>query len=416
MRVLFVHKHCPGQFVHLARALAADPANEVAFVAAEIAAPIDGVRTIAIRTARESGPPTHHYLQSFENAVLLGQAAYRACTALRRSGFVPDVVYAHAGFGPGLYVKEAFPEAALIGYFEWFYRPHGSDADFLAPYAVGDDEALRIRTRNAPLLLELSQCDHAIAPTRFQANQFPPACRARMTVLHDGIDTSFFAPGRRGFLPAAPFATHPPPEIVTYAARGLEPYRGFPQFMRALGLLQKRRGDMHAIVLGGDGVHYGRPRDDGGSWREAVLAENPDLDLGRVHFLGTVDHARFRAVLQAAHAHVYLTVPFVLSWSLMEAMACGCTVVGSDTPPVQEMIRDGETGLLADFHDPAAIADRIEQALDEPDRALALGAAARRHIVQHYDRDRMVARHLDLARSLAPQTAAPVRKMAAVGE
>jgi glycosyltransferase involved in cell wall biosynthesis len=407
MRVLFVHKHCPGQFVHLARALAADRANEVVFIAAEIDAPVTGVRTIRAQPTRRSGPPTHHYLQSFENAVLLGQAAYRACAALRKSGFAPDLIYAHAGFGPGLYLKEAFPDATLIGYFEWFYRPHASDADFLAPYAVSDDEALRIRTRNAALLMELAQCDHAIAPTRFQADQFPPAFRAKMTVLHDGIDTGLLTPGCRGRLQAAPFASHPPPEIVTYAARGLEPYRGFPQFVRALALLQKRREGMQAIVLGGDGVHYGRPREDGHSWKDAVLAENPTLDPGRVHFLGTVDHARFRAVLRASHAHVYLTVPFVPSWSLLEAMACGCTVVGSDTPPVQEMIRHGETGLLADFHDPAAIADRIEEALDRPERAIALGAAARRHVVQTYDRDRMVARHLDLARALTAAAAEP---------
>jgi glycosyltransferase involved in cell wall biosynthesis len=257
--------------------------------------------------------------------------------------------------------------------------------------------------------MELAQCDHAIAPTRFQADQFPPAFRAKMTVLHDGIDTGLLTPGCRGRLEAAPFASHPPPEIVTYAARGLEPYRGFPQFIRALALLQKRREGMQAIVLGGDGVHYGRPREDGRSWKDAVLAETPTLDPGRVHFLGTIDHARFRAVLRASHAHVYLTVPFVLSWSLLDAMATGCAIVGSDTGPVREVIRDGETGLLADMRTPRGIAAAIERLLDDRRLAARLGAAARGHVAEHYALDRLLPRQLELIASLAREKAARKR-------
>jgi glycosyltransferase involved in cell wall biosynthesis len=397
MRVLFVHKHCPGQYAHLARALAADPRNEVVFVAEAVDQHIEGMRIVQVAPARRSGPPTHHYLQSFENAVLLGQAAYRAFVALRRDGFLPDLAYAHAGFGPGLYVKDAFPDAPLIGYFEWYYRARGGDAEFLNNGAIIDDEALRIRTRNAPLLLELAACDRGTCPTRFQRDQFPAEFHSKLSVIHDGVDTDYFRPARRGQLALTTFAPDPENELVTYAARGLEPYRGFPQFMRALAMVLGRRKAVHAVVLGEDRCFYGRPREDERSWKDAMLAELPDLDLSRVHFLGRVDYDTYRRVLQASHAHVYLTVPFVLSWSLIEAVATGCTIVGSDTAPVREAIVHGETGLLTPFHDPEVIAERIESALDDANRALVLGAAARRHALENYALDRLLPRHLDLA-------------------
>jgi len=402
MRVLFVHRFFPGQFGHLARRFAANPGNEVVFIAtesAEAAETIDRVRRIVPPVTRQSGPPTHHYIQAFENAVLQGQAAFRACAALRRSGFVPDLIYAHAGFGPGLYLKEAFPDTPLLGYFEWYYRARDSDADFGAPGTVAPDEALRIRTKNADLLLELTQCDRGICPTRFQHEQFPAEFRDKLAVLHDGIDTELFRPGQRGRLPFVP-ALPGGAEIVTYATRGLEPYRGFPQFMQAIALLQKERPAMHAVVVGNDATYYSRLPPEGAGWKATVLRSLPDLDLTRVHFLGHLAAAQYRQVLQASDVHVYLTVPFVLSWSLLESMASGCTIVGSDTGPVRELVADGVTGRLADFHDPAAIAARIGHVLDHPDEARSLGQAARRHIVQNYSLRRLLPRHMELARSL----------------
>jgi glycosyltransferase involved in cell wall biosynthesis len=400
LRILFVHKHCPGQFAHLARAFAARPENEVVFVAERIDETVPGARIETIEASRRSAPPTHHYVQSFENAVLLGQAAYRKFKNLHRAGFTPDLAYAHAGFGPGLYVKDAFPRTPLIGHFEWYYRARNSDADFIAPDDVTDDEALRIRTRNAPLLLELAQCDKGISPTRFQRAQFPPEFLEKLTVVHEGIDTEWFRPARdrpraiEGVPPGALVG-----EIVTYAARGLEPYRGFAQFLEAFSLLQARRPRAHAIVLGDDNVYYGRPREDGLNWRAAAVAALPALDTSRVHFLGKVPLERYRQVLQLSNAHVYLTVPFVLSWSLIEAMATGCTIVGSDTAPVREVLAHERTGLLADFHDPSAIAGAIERALQERQLAASLGANARRHAIETFALDRTLARHGALAAS-----------------
>lgn len=396
MRVLFVHKVFPGQYAHLARGLAADRGNEVVFLHAEGEGDIPNVRRIRFAAARTATAATHHYVQGVENAVLLGQAAYRAAEALTRSGFRPDVICAHAGFGPGLYLKDAFPGVPLLGYFEWFYRAHDADADFLDPRAVGADEALRIRTRNAEILLELTGCDRGVCPTAFQRDQFPAELRDKLTVLHDGVDTAYFAP-----LPTALADLPADAEIVTYATRGLEPYRGFPQFMQALALMQRQRPKLHAVIVGADETHYGRPAENGRGHREATLAAIPTLDMARVHFRGFLPAPDYRDVLRASHAHVYLTVPFVLSWSLLDAMATGCAILGSDTAPVREVIRDGETGLLAEMREPAAIAAAVGRLLDDRELAARLAAAARQHVVDHYALDRVLPAQRALVASLA---------------
>jgi glycosyltransferase involved in cell wall biosynthesis len=398
MRVLFVHKFFPGQYAHMVRALAADRGNEIVFIHADGENDIPGVRAIRVQPARSASPGTHHYLQGLETAVLFGQAAYRAARDLAAGGFRPDVICAHAGFGPGLYLKDAFPDAPLLGYFEWYYRARDADADYLDPHAVSEDEALRIRTRNAGILLELAACDRAVCPTCFQRDQFPPELRAKLTVLHDGVDTGYFPPVSA---PVALQGIPPDAELVTYATRGLEPYRGFPQFMEALALLQARRPRLHAVIVGADETHYGRPSGDGRGYRDVMLGRLPGLDRSRAHFRGFLSKPEYRAVLQASQAHVYLTVPFVLSWSLLDAMATGCAIVGSDTAPVREVMRDRETGLLADMRSPAAIAAAIERMLDDRALAARLGMAARRHAVEHYALDRLLPRQLDLIAALA---------------
>jgi glycosyltransferase involved in cell wall biosynthesis len=396
MRILFVHKVFPGQYAHLARALAAERGNEVVFLHSEGDDTIPGVRKVRAAPARSAAANTHHYVQGLENAVLLGQAAYRAARELAQSGFRPDVICAHAGFGPGLYLRDAFPGVPVLGYFEWFYRAQDADADFLDPRAVGEDEALRIRTRNAELLLELTSCDRGLCPTEFQRQQFPPELQQKLTVLHDGVDTEYFAPAAT-VLPELP----PDAEILTYATRGLEPYRGFPQFMEALALLQRRRPKLYAVIVGADETHYGRPAANGRGHREPTLAAIPSLDRARIHFRGFLPTQAYRDVLRAAQVHVYLTVPFVLSWSLLDAMATGCAIVGSDTAPVREVIRDGRTGLLAEMRSPQAIAAAIERLLDDRAMAARLGLAARQHVLDRYALSILLPQQRALVASLA---------------
>ncbi|MBX9634148.1 MAG: glycosyltransferase, partial [Magnetospirillum sp.] len=355
MRILFLHNAFPGQFGHLAAELARDPANQVLFASADAGGTLPGVRRLTYGAARPVHAPVHPYLRWMEGAVLTGQAVYRLCHQLKQDGFIPDVVCAHSGWGPALYIKQLFPRCRLAGYFEWFYQADGADTAFL-DQTLSADDGCRIATRNGALLMDLANADCAITPTDFQRGRFPERLRPLLTVLHDGVDTDFFRPA-----PAAPLRlpgldlSHAS-EIVTYATRGMEPYRGFPQFLRAAALLQHRRPYLHVVVAGEDHVHYGQRLPDGDSWKRRMLAELPELDLSRLHFTGTLPAPHYRLLLQASSAHVYLTVPFVLSWSLLDAMACGCAVVASDTKPVREVVTDGGNGLLADFLSPDSIA------------------------------------------------------------
>lgn len=394
MRILFLHNAFPGQFGHLAAALAADPANDVVFATASqgsalAGGSLPGVRTVTYGGARPVQAAIHPYLRWMEGAVLTGQAVYRLCHRLKQEGFVPDVVCAHSGWGPALYVKEVFPACRLVGYFEWFYQGKGADTAFLGQNISADDQC-RLVTHNAALLMDLAQCDAAITPTHFQRDRFPQRLRLLLTVLHDGVDTDFFRPDPAARLPGIEG------EIVTYATRGMEPYRGFPQFMRAVALLQRRRPNLHVVVAGDGQVHYGERLPAGDSWKRRMLTELPDLELSRLHFVGTLPTEQYRLLLQASSVHVYLTVPFVLSWSLLDALACGCAVVGSDTEPVREVIEDGNNGLLADLSSPAAIAGRVEEILDDVSLAARLRTAARRTVEVRYARTRMLPQQLAL--------------------
>jgi len=399
VRVLFLHSHFPGHYAHLAPALAA-AGHRVVFATRQAGARMPGVDVRVFAPHRDVSAATHPYLRAFEDAVLQGQAAYRLCRTLRAEGFVPDVVCAHAGFGPGLYVKEAFPEAALLAYFEWFYRSADSDCDFLGD-PVSPDDACRIASLNAGILIELAACDRGICPTAFQLSRFPPAFADRIALMHDGIDTDLFAPdpAARMVLPGLDLSGAA--EVVTYATRGMEPYRGFPQFMRAADRLLRDRPGLHVVVGGADGVFYGPRRTDGRTWKQAMLEELPGLDRSRLHFVGPLGTPDWRRLLQATSAHVYLSVPFVLSWSLIEAMAAGAPVVGSDTAPVREAVGHGTEGLLADFHDPDAVADAVSRLLDDRALAARLGRGARARALARYRLADLLPRQIRLIRMLA---------------
>lgn len=400
MRVLFLHTNFPAQYRHVATAMAADRGHQVVFGTTRADGTLPGVGKGVFKPHRAPRDDTHPYIRPLETAVLNGQGVYRLANALKAKDFVPDVVCAHSGWGMSLFVKDAFPDARLLGYFEWYYNSTGSDADFLADQPLSEDDRLRIRAKNAPILLDLAQCERGLCPTDWQRRQFPPLFRPQLEVLHDGVDTGYFLPnpGARLRLPALDLSHVD--ELITYVARGMEPYRGFPQFMAALAELQRRRPGVHGVIVGEDRVAYGRALPGGQTYKQRALAELP-LDPSRTHFTGPLPYGQYLQVIQASAVHVYLTVPFVLSWSMIEAMAAGCLVVGSDTAPVREVIEDGGNGLLTDFHDVGRIADRVEEALDHRDRHAALRLAARRTVVERYDLRAMLPRHIELIRSVA---------------
>ena len=397
MRVLFLHNNFPAQFGALAHYMSGR-GHQVTFGTSWEGTPPDWLRMVRYRPHRTVGKQQHPYLAFVESAVLNAQALARAGWKMKDEGYAPDLVVAHSGWGPGLYVRDIWPDAKYLGYFEWYYRSEGADLGFLEP--VTRDDAHRIRTRNAAILLDLAACHWGLAPTRYQASRFPGALRRKLTVLHDGVDTDYFAPepSRRLTLPGLDLSEVE--EVVTYVARGMEPYRGFPQAMAAFAEVQRRRPRAHVVVVGEDRVAYGRRLPDGDTWRNRMLKEI-DFDPERLHFTGRLPRDQYRDVLRASSAHVYLTVPFVLSWSMIEAMSAGCLLIASDTEPVREVVRDGDNGLLVDFFDTAALAERICDALERPGDFAHLREGARRTAVERYAAAKLVPRRARLLEAVA---------------
>lgn len=386
MNVLFIHQNFPGQFRHLAGHLAADPGNRVLAICQPHAPRHPKVpNTLVYRPARKPGPDTHHYLRSLEDGILNGQAVAKVLLKLRKAGFTPDIVIAHPGWGEALYVKDVFPATRLLSLFEFFYHADGADANFDPEYPLTLDGRARIRTRNALHLLNLAACDAGVSPTHWQKSLHPAEYQSAISVIHEGIDTRVAVPNpQQTFtLPNGKVLTRQD-EVVTYVARNLEPYRGFHQFMRAAEEICRRRPNAEIVIVGGDDVSYGQRLPKGQTYRQKLLQE-VSIDPMRVHFLGRIPYERYLALLQVSSAHVYLTVPFVLSWSMLEAMSAGCLVIGSDTAPVREVLEHGKNGLLVDFFSPQQIAAAMDEVLVHEDRMQALKTAARQTIIERYE-------------------------------
>ncbi|MDP9095449.1 MAG: glycosyltransferase, partial [Pseudomonadota bacterium] len=341
MRILFIHQNAPGQFRHLAPSLATHPGNEIVFLGANRRVDLPRVRSLAYPAPQRPAPQTHRYLRRAEASVRHGQQVARVCLRVRAQGFDPDLVIAHPGWGETLFLREVLPRTTILSYCEMFYRAEGQDTGYIPETAIDLDGRCRIRAWNADLLTSLDLMDHGIAPTRWQRDQHPAAYRSNMTVIHDGVDTSEVAPaaGARFQIPGGPSVSSTA-ELVTFVARDLEPVRGFTLLMHALPELLSLRPDAHIVICGGDGVSYGRAPADGTTWRETMLRQT-HLPPGRVHFVGKLPRPAYLDLLRVSALHLYLTVPFVLSWSCIEALAAGCLLLGSDVEPVREVIEDG---------------------------------------------------------------------------
>jgi glycosyltransferase involved in cell wall biosynthesis len=395
-RILFLHSNFPAQFRHLAKALAQNSDYQVVFGTNRQEGTIPGVLKAIYEPSRPATPQTHHYVRNLENAVITGQAAYRMAEKLKAQGFVPDIIYGHSGWGPTLFMREIFPKAELLCFFEWFYHARGSDADFDPSEPLSADDECRIRVKNTPILIDLYGCDRGLTPTNWQRQQFPPEYHSKITICHDGIDTNFFKPnpGAKLVLPRINLDLSHVEELVTYVGRGMEPYRGFPQFMEAVALIQQRRPHTHIVVVGEDRVAYGKTLPDGKTYKQLIL-EKLDLDLSRLHFTQRLPYDEYLQVLQASSAHIYLTRPFVLSWSMLEAMSVGCLLVASNTPPVLEVIEDGKNGLLVDFFSPQEIAQKVDEVLDNSEDMISIRTQARKTIIENYNLHTLLPKHLD---------------------
>lgn len=407
MNVLFIHQNFPGQFRHLANRLAADPANQVVAVgdAGEAGQrdPVPGVRLLTYPQPDGASGQTHRYVRTLEAHVRRGQAVCRLLLDLAKSGFRPDVIYAHPGWGESLFLREVYPAAPLLLFCEFFYRTQGADLNFDPEFPGSIDENARVRTRNATHLLSLSDADWGVAPTHWQRAQFPAEYQPKIDVIFDGIDTSAIAPDPAAQLHLSSHgAISRADEIITFVSRGLEPYRGIHTFIRALPEILRRRPNALVVMVGTDNVSYGATLESG-TYRARYLAEIAgQADLNRVILTGWLSRADLTRLLQLSSAHVYLTYPFVLSWSMLEAMSAGCVVIGSATGPVMEVIEDGKNGLLVDFFDPEALAVAVEKVLAHPHRLRHLGEAARQTVLERYDLERIcLPRQLTLLERLA---------------
>jgi glycosyltransferase involved in cell wall biosynthesis len=406
MKVLFVHQNFPGQFRYSATALGAAGVHQV--VTLGINPP--GFQTPGVTIGRytikrkpvQDVPPL---VQDFQTKTIRGEAAAAAALELKQKGFNPDVMVVHPGWGEQLFLKDVWPDARMLCFMEFFYRSEGLDTNFDPEFAA-DTIAGRARTRikNANHLLALDASDWNYSPTRWQRSSLPPLYQPRTNVIFDGIDTDFIVPdGSAGLTLPDGRSVKAGDEVLTFVNRNLEPYRGFHVFMRALPRIQKERPTAITLIVGGDGISYGTMPKSGKNWREVMQAEVGDrLDLSRIVFLGRIPYGEYRNLIQVSRVHAYLTYPFVLSWSLLESLAAECLVIGSATPPVEEVLRHGENGLLVDFFDIDGWASAISQALAKPKAYSELRKAARQDILKTYDlRSVCLPRQLRLIEALA---------------
>jgi glycosyltransferase involved in cell wall biosynthesis len=411
MNYLFIHQNFPGQYQHVVRQLAARPGNKVYFVTQPNDNTMAGVYKVIYPRDPRGLVNCHAYSAELDRGIHTGARVADVCRELQNQGFRPDLIIGHSGWGETLFVKDVFPDVPLLANFEFYYHSHGVDVGFDPEFVSIFNDPSRLRTRNGINLLAFQSADWGHSATQWQRSLYPAEMQSRISVLHEGVNTDTVRPRPdAGFkLPGSRKTLGRSDEVITYVSRNLEPYRGFHMFMRALPQVLRRRKKAQVVIVGGDGVSYGAPPPPRSTFREMMLQElGAKLDLERVHFVGMLEYQEYLTLLQVSSVHVYLTYPFVLSWSFIEAMSSGCLVIGSATPSVLEVLRDGENGLAVDFFAFKQLANLIESALEQPAKMESLRHAARATAVDEFDLRRHVlprweALFDDLINGRAPQ-------------
>lgn len=384
MHVLFVHQNFPAQFGPFAFRLARRPGTRCTFVTNR-AAPGEfrGVRILQYEVAGGATACTHYCSRTFENAVWHAAAVRDRLAA--NPDVQPDIIVGHSGFGSTLFLRDLYPGVPIVNLFEYFYRTTNSDMDFRPDFPSPPQSRLRAQARNAMILLDLDNCTLGYCPTQWQLERFPAAYHSKLRVLFDGIDTDLWKPDATASRQIGDRIVPPGTKIVTYVARGMESMRGFDIFMKSAKRIGERRGDVLFVVVGQDRVCYGGDEAFTGdkSFKEWVLSQDT-FDLSRFVFTGLLPEAALAKLFAITDLHLYFTVPFVLSWSLLNALACGATVLASDTAPVREVIEHGKNGLLVPFFDADGFAETACHVLDDPTAFAPLGRAGAERIRAKY--------------------------------
>lgn len=379
MKFLFVHQNFPGQFLHILRYLADRPEHEIVFITEPNTNEIPRVRKVPYVRPAPAAKEAHVAARELDGGVRRAEAVWRVAMNLRNLGFTPDVIVGHHGWGEMLNLTDVWPGVPMLGYFEFYYDPLKADVGFDPEFPSDPSDYPRIRAKNAINHIALNLDQHGMSPTRWQLSTYPAWAQERINLLWEGVELDLCKPNpaaRRKELKINELRIRPTDKLVTYVSRDLEPYRGFHLMMRTLPILQRARKDLKAVLIGSDGVSYGVMPPEG-TWRDIMMQEvGGELDMSRIAFPGRVPYSTYLSLLQRSDAHVYLTYPFVASWSLRESLAIGCAVVGSDTQPVSEFITHDDNGLLTSFFDKQALADNSGTAgKPGPEPAAARGGA-----------------------------------------
>ncbi len=383
MKFLFVHQNFPGQFLHLVRHLVAMREHEIVFITEANANAIDGVRKVPYLKPRPASQDTHIAARELDVAARRAEIVARTATSLKNLGFTPDIIIGHQGWGEMLNLPDVYPGVPAIGYMEFYYQTDGADVVFDPEFPIDRADFPRIRAKNAINHLALNLSCYGITPTKWQLSTYPDWARPRIDLMWEGVNLDLCSPdekARHAQLKIGDMTIRRNDTLVTYVSRDLEPYRGVHTMIRALPAMLRARKNLKVVMVGGDGVSYGAPAPDGGTWRQVFLHQVGDqIDASRIVFPGRIEYTTYLALLRRSDAHVYLTYPFVASWSLREALATGCAIVGSDTDPVSEFIAHGQNGLLTSFFDPQGLADAVLQVLEDKRLDQKLRTGARRY-------------------------------------
>ena len=407
MNILFVHQNFPGQYRELFQWLLAQGGHRIVFLTQRKGvSEIAGARIVTYAPHHKPDETAYAPTKYWEECVGNGLGAAFAAEKLAAEGFRPDVILGHVGWGELTFLKQVWPDVPILGFFEYYFLAKGGSVGFDPEFPASEHARFLMHARNAVNFANIQTVDLGQSPTLFQRDTFPQSFHSRIYVEHDGIRTDRLVPKPDATVPLSRLGrpVTRQDEIFTYMARNMEPTRGFHKFMRALPHILAARPDARALIIGGNEVSYGKASAAEGGYRAEMEREVGDrVDWSRVHFLGRVPYAAYQSIIQVSRCHIYLTVPFVLSWSSMEAMSMGATIVASDTPPVREVMTHGETAMLVDFHDHEALARQVVDVLSAPGDFAHLGRNARARMVDQYDfTTRCLPAHLRRINSLVP--------------